>query len=131
MQFSPMMDLSQTLISLRNIRVAVVQIGAVPAHKFKYYLDIINSCNSCELVELPAVDVYTTGTKRTNNSKLLGPFPNRNWKEASIHLNFETRNKEDESFQDEWGTVQAHRRILGVLLGLSLITCKGIRHLPL
>lgn len=49
-----------------------------------------------------------------------GPFPNRNWKDAKISLNFETMpdlasyvNK-DEGSREEWRVFQTHRRTLGV-----------------
>ncbi len=47
-----------------------------------------------------------------------GPYPNRNWKEAQIHVNFEpdTTNMITKERRDDygWGTIQAHQRIVAV-----------------
>lgn len=76
----------------------VVPIGPVPSSKFKFYFDLINNCRTADLHELPTTDAYSNG-----------PFPNRDWKSATIHLNFESRIREEDLTQDDWGSVQGNR----------------------
>eukprot|EP01119_Soliformovum_irregulare_P011952 TRINITY_DN3067_c0_g1_i1.p1 TRINITY_DN3067_c0_g1~~TRINITY_DN3067_c0_g1_i1.p1 ORF type:complete len:1111 (-),score=352.93 TRINITY_DN3067_c0_g1_i1:19-3351(-) len=97
-------DLSQSYVTHRAIKVMIVPIGYIPQHKFNYYVNIIKSQAIINFEDLSSLDVYS------------GALPNRNWKDAKIHVNFEvkTARKKDSNI-DEWAPMQCHRRILGVI----------------
>lgn len=108
------LDLTQDFPSSKAIRVAVIPVGEVPYPKYKYYFDIINSMNVCEMIELP--HEYTSA-----------PFPNRtynDWKQGKIYFTFDSvYSKEDlnELNKDEWGYFRGNRRVLGVV---GIVMCE-------
>jgi len=104
---TPTPDLMLEFSSAQEIKVVVVPLGNIPSYKFRFYYNVIKTVNPCELMDVTSDLVSQT-------------FPNRNWKETKLRLNFDTevdRIKHDRDLG--WDNLQAHRRVSAVI-GIGL-----------